>query len=673
MRFPPRIHRPPRARAARAACAALAVATLAAAPPARAQESAFDELDAPAQGQVPIVTPTHLRQAVRDIPATVTIIDAETIATFGILTIPNALRMIEGTPPQRLSWVNYDLKSAHKTSFGPDRITVLIDGIEVDSSHFAESVDWQALPVSIDDVERIEVTRGPSNAGIGHALTTVLVNVVTKHPADVERAFVRATLGTFNTNAIFGRAGFSAGPMAIRLTLTHNARDPMDDQGLGTLRTAHQSIDRFNLRTSTRVDPQTTLAIDAAVLDGTISGEPTNTASSDIVKHTGYAAGVWTRSLTPDNDVKLRLEQWWDLQNTSVPGCTSSRTGASAGTDATTADAAPANGAAPAATAPLALPLDPLRSKDTTDCALSDDDEHRTLLEVQDVQVFSSALRAVGGVGLRQEEARTSIPQAARWTASFTRVFGGIDWQPSPDWTINAGASADHDASDEYDTSLRAGVNWHLSEVQTVRAAWSLGDWASQAYKTLDVADNVVTQERMNSADLGYLLKVPERNVSLDARLFWMRASGQIWANKLSQKAGELPAHGEIWGLETRGTADLTSGISGFLGLAYGEEGDTSGISARGTRIFWSGAAGVYANLPAQWRAAVSFSKNSAVSPSPDPALATATLLKDFRWLETRIRASLTYRHASSVPSQVDGVPVSVSQHSVYATVEAAF
>ena len=288
-----------------------------------AQESAFDELSAPAQGQVPIVTPTYLRQAVRDIPASVTVIDAETIATFGILTIPNALRMIEGTPPQRIGWVNYDLKAGRQSSFGPSRLTVMIDGIEVDSSHFQENVDWGDLPVSIDDVERVEVTRGPSNAGFGHALTTVLVNVVTKHPADVERGFVRATYGSFNSSAIFGRVGFSAGPMAVRLTFIHNGRDPIDDEGLGMLRTAHQSVNRFNLRTSTRVDAQTTLAIDAALLDATLSGQSNNTGQHrrgqahglcqcrmDAQPHAGQRAGHPRRAVVrPPELLGARLQR----------------------------------------------------------------------------------------------------------------------------------------------------------------------------------------------------------------------------------------------------------------------------------------------------------------------------------------------------------------------------
>jgi iron complex outermembrane receptor protein len=647
---------------------ALTATALLAAAPACAQEAVFDEFTPPAPGAVPIVTPTYLRQSVRDIPATVTVIDAETIATFGYLTIPNVLRTIEGTPPQRMSWVNYDLKVGRRTSFGPSRITVMVDGIEVDASHFQEEVDWQALPVNIDDVERIEVTRGPTTSGLGHALTTVLVNIVTKHPADVERGFVRGTYGSFATASIFARAGVSEGPAAIRLTYSHMERDPMDDQGAGVLRSGRVHLDRLNARTATRVDPQTTLAIDAAYLEDKLTGSPANSASADVLKRSGYASGVWTRSLSSENDLTVRLDHWFELQNSAVPGCGAAPAGADAGADSATAAFDPPSTAAGRA--------NPLRTVAVTDpqCVLADDDEHRTKLEVQDVQVFSSTLRGVAGAGLRQEEARTSVPQPARWTATFTRVFAGMDWQPHPAWTINAGLSADYDASDEYDTSVRAGANWHLSDTQTVRASWALGDWASQAFKILDVSSNVVTQERTNAADIGYLLKVPEHDVSLDGRVFWMKANGQVWAGNLSRRNGLLPAWGEVWGVETRGTADLTSHISGFLGMAYGEEGATSGTNTSGTKTFWSGATGLYANLPREWRVSISYTTNSGVAPvSSTPGVASATVLKDFAWLDARLRASLTYRHTNNVPTQVDGVTVPAEQNAFYASLEAAF
>jgi iron complex outermembrane receptor protein len=178
---------------------------------AHAQDVPAEDLTM-SDAQVPVLTPTHMRQAVRDIPATVTILTADMLASYGILSIAQALRMVDGLAPRNLSWAAYDLKLGRQTSFGPPRATLMIDGIEVDNWLSPEAIDFGNLPVGIDDVDRIEVTRGPSAVGYGHALTTVIVNVVTKHPADVERGYARTTLGSFDDFTLFGRAGRPSDP-----------------------------------------------------------------------------------------------------------------------------------------------------------------------------------------------------------------------------------------------------------------------------------------------------------------------------------------------------------------------------------------------------------------------------------------------------------------------------
>jgi outer membrane receptor for ferrienterochelin and colicin len=45
------------------------------------------------------------------------------------------------------------------------------------------------LPIAIDDSDRIEVTRGPNSAAYGPNSMLAIVNIVTRHPHDVERAY----------------------------------------------------------------------------------------------------------------------------------------------------------------------------------------------------------------------------------------------------------------------------------------------------------------------------------------------------------------------------------------------------------------------------------------------------------------------------------------------------
>jgi outer membrane cobalamin receptor len=55
-------------------------------------------------------------------------------------------------------------------------------------------VDWNDFPLALDDIERIEVVRGPSTAshGIGAFLGTI--NFITKHPHCSAEPLRRSTL-----------------------------------------------------------------------------------------------------------------------------------------------------------------------------------------------------------------------------------------------------------------------------------------------------------------------------------------------------------------------------------------------------------------------------------------------------------------------------------------------
>ena len=64
-------------------------------------------------------------------------------------------------------------------------MNVMIDGLSVYRPGLAR-VDWAEIPVAIDDIERIEITRGPNSATYGANSMMAIVNILTKHPRDTE-------------------------------------------------------------------------------------------------------------------------------------------------------------------------------------------------------------------------------------------------------------------------------------------------------------------------------------------------------------------------------------------------------------------------------------------------------------------------------------------------------
>ena len=147
----------------------------------RAQELAALELtEADFFGDVPVVlTATRLKQSQKDSPIATTIIDREMIAASGFTEIPDLLRLAPGM------LVNYD--SGHIANAGYQflfnrysvRFQVLVDGRSVYTPLFGE-MPWTQLGITIDDIERIEVIRGPSSASYGPNAMTGVISIITR-------------------------------------------------------------------------------------------------------------------------------------------------------------------------------------------------------------------------------------------------------------------------------------------------------------------------------------------------------------------------------------------------------------------------------------------------------------------------------------------------------------
>ena len=159
-----------------------------------------------------VLSASRLRQSVMDAPQAVTIIDRETIRASGIRELPELFRMVPGFN------VGY---STHVKGLQPivtyhgmaseffSRLQVLVDGRSMNNATLG-GVDWNDFPLALDDIERVEVVRGPSTAshGIGAFLGTI--NFITRHPSQQRGWYVSANAGNDEILDVVARyaAGF---------------------------------------------------------------------------------------------------------------------------------------------------------------------------------------------------------------------------------------------------------------------------------------------------------------------------------------------------------------------------------------------------------------------------------------------------------------------------------
>jgi len=163
----------------------LILAVLAQSQAVSADDLGFDDVAA-----IPtVISATRLQQSVLDTPVAITVIDRAMIRALGVREIPDILRLVPGMVVGRDSgsetFVGYHGTSAD----GARRMQVLVDGRSIYQAALA-LVDWIGLPLDVEDIERIEIVRGPNSATYGANSFFGVVNIITRRVQEVPNAEV---------------------------------------------------------------------------------------------------------------------------------------------------------------------------------------------------------------------------------------------------------------------------------------------------------------------------------------------------------------------------------------------------------------------------------------------------------------------------------------------------
>jgi iron complex outermembrane receptor protein len=158
---------------------------------------------------VRVTSAAKKEQNLLQIPAAVYVITAEDIRRAGVTTLPDALRLAPGVQVAQLSSDAWAVSIRGFNALYSNKLLVLIDGRSVYSSVFS-GVLWNEHDLMLDDVERIEVIRGPGAALWGANAVNGVVNIITKRARDTRGALL--TLGAGGYDRALGQArygGFS--------------------------------------------------------------------------------------------------------------------------------------------------------------------------------------------------------------------------------------------------------------------------------------------------------------------------------------------------------------------------------------------------------------------------------------------------------------------------------
>jgi iron complex outermembrane recepter protein len=134
-------------------------------------------------------------QKVGDAAAAIFVITQEDIRRSGATSIPEALRLVPGVQVARIDENKWAISSRGFNGRFANKLLVLIDGRSVYTPLFS-GVYWNAQDVMLEDVDRIEVIRGPGATLWGANAVNGVINIITKSAKSTQSALVTAGGGT---------------------------------------------------------------------------------------------------------------------------------------------------------------------------------------------------------------------------------------------------------------------------------------------------------------------------------------------------------------------------------------------------------------------------------------------------------------------------------------------
>jgi iron complex outermembrane recepter protein len=134
-------------------------------------------------------------QKLADAAAAIFVITQEDIRRSGATSIPDALRMVPGLQVARIDENKWAIGSRGFDGRFDNKLLVLIDGRSVYTPLFS-GVYWNIQDVMLEDIDRIEVIRGPGATLWGANAVDGVINIITKPAAATQSAIVTAGGGT---------------------------------------------------------------------------------------------------------------------------------------------------------------------------------------------------------------------------------------------------------------------------------------------------------------------------------------------------------------------------------------------------------------------------------------------------------------------------------------------
>lgn len=461
--------------------------------------------------ELPVVlTASRLSQPLSEAPSAMTVIDREMIQASGFRSVPDLMRLVPGMYVG-FADANRPVVSFHgATDEFSRRMQILIDGRSVYLPPFG-GVNWADLPLQVEDIERIEVVRGPSSASHGTNSFYGVINIITRDALSQIGGSVSLTGGdASDVSARFGKTGEQ---LDYRFSVGHRSDQGIDNAVLND----HNATNLFNFRSNYHPNATDSLDVQLGSSDGVyglgIAGRPED-AFRETSSKSDFLQASWLH-IWPEND-ETKLTFSYTNRNSLDPHlCINS---------AVCQDSNPA------------ITVQGFARQEVS--------SQRNELELQNTHLLNDSNRLVWGGRVRRDYADYPLFLGHPYTLNSWQVFAHDEWRITPAAVLNIGTMFEDNGMGNKNNSPRAALNYHFTPQHTMRLGISTATRSPAMGEVYMDAQNTILggayvqpltplkPEKIVSKEVGYLGEFHSLGITIDARAYVDQVSDMIYVDK---------------------------------------------------------------------------------------------------------------------------------------------
>ncbi len=183
-----------------------------------------------------VETAIRQEQPISKAPANMYVITAKEIRRSGALFLPTLLRRVPGMEVMQMTGGEYNVSVRGNNQLRANRMLVMVDGRSI----FFDGqggLGWSQLPVTLAEIKKIEVLKGPASALYGFNAFDGVVNLLTYSPKERKGTSLNVGAGEFGTLTASGIQANTIKNFSYRLSVGHNQTAQWEDRDALALRT----------------------------------------------------------------------------------------------------------------------------------------------------------------------------------------------------------------------------------------------------------------------------------------------------------------------------------------------------------------------------------------------------------------------------------------------------